>query len=124
MISKTVQMGERMILDKVSSSIGLKRVLRKTFGKEEGDYILSLAYFVICTGDPLYLAEHWCDQRGIEGKFSSQVSSGFLEKIDEDKANLFFKEWMIEHSDKRTLLFDITSISSYSSNLSHVEERT
>ena len=54
-------------------------------------------------------------------KFSSQVSSGFLEKIDEDKANLFFKEWMIEHSDKRTLLFDITSISSYSSNLSHVE---
>ena len=121
MISKTVQMGEMMILDKVSSSIGLKRVLRKAFGKEEGDYIFSSACFVICTGDPVYLAEHWCPQRGIEEDFSSQASSRLLAKINEDKINLFFREWMMEHSDKRTLLFDITSISSYSSNLSHVE---
>lgn len=121
MVSKTVQLGERMILDKVSSFTGLKRVLRKSFGKEDGDYILALAYFVICTGDPLYLAEHWCAQRGIEGRFSSQASSKFLEKINEDEVNEFFREWMIEHSDKRTLLFDITSISSYSNNLSHVE---
>ena len=47
MVSKTVQLGERMILDKVSSSIGLKRVLRKSFGKGDGDYILALVYFVI-----------------------------------------------------------------------------
>ncbi len=122
MVSKTVRLGERLILDKVSSSIGLRKVLRRAFGKEMGDYILSLAYFVVCTGDPLYLAEHWCEQHGLEGDFSSQTSSRILSMIDADKANIFFKEWMKEHADKRTLLFDITSISSYSNNLSYVEK--
>lgn len=35
MISKTVQLGEKMMLDNVSPSSGLKRVLSKAFAKRK-----------------------------------------------------------------------------------------
>lgn len=121
MTSNTVLLGEKMILNKVSESIGLPKVIKKVFGKEEGEYLLALAFFVLCSGDPLYLAEAWCSQRGFKGNYSSQAISKFLETINQDKANTFFKEWISANSDKKSLLFDITSISSHSEELSHVE---
>ena len=42
-ISRTERLGERMVLQKVSSSIGLGKVLRKVFGKEKGDALEALA---------------------------------------------------------------------------------
>ena len=107
-ISRTERLGERMVLQKVSSSIGLGKVLRKAFGKEKG-------------GDPVYLAEGWSAEHGMAGDFSSPSTSKLLASIGQDELNTFFNYWFQENGSTRGLLFDITSINSYARLIDQVE---
>ena len=120
-ISRTERLGERMVLQKVSSSIGLGKVLRKVFGKEKGDALEALAMFETCTGDPVYLADGWCAEHGMAGDFSSPSTSKLLASIGQDELNTFFSYWFQENGSARGLLFDITSISSYARLIEQVE---
>ena len=120
-ISRTERLGERMVLQKVSSSIGLGKVLRKAFGKEKGDVLEALAMFESCTGDPVYLAAGWCAEHGMAGDFSSPSTSKLLASIGQDELNTFFNYWFQENGSTRGLLFDITSISSYARLIDQVE---
>ena len=92
-ISRTERLGERMVLQKVSSSISLGKVLRKVFGKEKGNGLEALAMFKTCTGDPVYLADGWCAEHGMSGDFSSPSTSKLLASISQDELNTFFNYW-------------------------------
>lgn len=107
--------GPALVLNKVSTASGLQKVLRQAF-PATWEQILSLAWYLTATGDPLSHANAWCRNHETPGTqaLSSQRISELLSKMKEDERQTFFKLWGKQISEKEYLCYDITSISSYS----------
>jgi len=121
-VSKTTLLGENLILDKLIADTGLKQVLAKTIGKEKADLCLQLVKHSVCEGKPFYYAEDWLDARGFKGSaLCSQRITDFFRSLDKDVQNAFYAGWIAKKAEKRSLLFDISSISSYAKNNPYVE---
>ena len=113
-VSTTTLLGENLILDKIIADTGLKPVLAKTLGKEKADLALLLVRYSVCEGKPLCYAEDWLDARGFNGaSLCSQRITDFLRFLDKDIQNTFYAAWIAKKAEKKSLLFDISSISSY-----------
>jgi transposase len=116
------------LLDHVGESIGLKKALFETF-PNEWKKILSLSFFELSEGKPLYLFPQWSEDMYIpypherEGSITSQSISKLLKEIGERdaKREQFFINWIPEVEDTSSVIFDITSISSYSNCIDTVE---
>lgn len=121
-VSKTTLLGENLILDKLIADTGLKQELTKTIGKEKADFSLQLVKHSVCEGKPFYYAEDWLDARGFKGcALCSQRITDFFRSLDKDIQNTFYAGWIARKAEKRSLLFDISSISSYAKNNPYVE---
>jgi len=121
-VSTTTLLGENLIVDKIITDTGLKPALSKTIGKEKADLALQLVKYSICEGKPLSYAEDWLDARGFHGAaLCSQRITDFLRSLDKDVQNTFFTAWIAQKAEKKSLLFDISSISSYAKNNPYVE---
>ena len=116
--------GTVYFLDKISKKIGLEKLLQKYFPQYIQE-ILGLIYFLIQEKKPLYLAKLWLESTYFPDKvsLSSQKISDIAEKLgkDEESRMAFLKAWAKMHSDSSFIIFDITSISSYSKKLELVE---
>jgi Transposase len=122
MVSSTTFVGETSILDKVSGETKISRVLKESFGEDDRDKIMALAYYQICRGKALSNAEDWLEQRGFgDLGLSSQRVSELLERLKQDKINTFFKSWAGKHSKGGNLLFDLTSVSTYGKRNAYAE---
>jgi transposase len=77
---------------------------------------MTLAYFLVCTGDALVHADAWCRNHEVPaaGPYISQRISDWLSAITEDGRQSFFKAWSKQVSEQDFLCYDITSVSSYS----------
>ena len=103
-----------MILDKVCSDTGIRKSLLDAFSTGETDAILALAYYTVCRGKAFSHSEDWLEARGYADLgLTSQRISELLASISDDKQNAFFKSWMARQDKGDSLLFDITSISTY-----------
>lgn len=120
MVSTTTLVGQSLILDKIIKELRILKVLKEAFGEEDAKRILNLASFSVCEHKALSRSDIWLDDRGKEGLSSQQISD-LLPTLDVDKQNIFFSRWFKEHHDKKALLFDISSISSYAQNNTYVE---
>jgi len=121
-VSDTVLLGENLILDKMIANTGLKTVLSKTIGRQTADLALQLVRYSICEGNPLSYAEDWLDARGFNGvALCSQRITDFLRSLDKDVQNAFYIDWVARKTEKRSLIFDISSISSHAKNNPYVE---
>jgi len=121
-VSDTVLLGENLILDKMVANTSLKSVLSKAIGKETADRALQLVRYSVCEGNPLCYAEDWLDARGFNGgALCSQRITDFLRSLDKDVQNTFYAGWIARKAEKRSLLFDISSISSYAKDNPYVE---
>jgi transposase len=115
------------LLDHVGESIGLKKALFETFPNEWKN-MLSLSFFELSEGKPLYLFPQWLEDTYIpylnkRGNISSQSISKLLKDIGERdaKREQFFINWISKVEDTSSVIFDITSISSYSNRIDTVE---
>lgn len=106
--------GPMLVLDRIAQDTGLKATLKQAF-PEHWERILTLAAFILCTGDALVHADAWCRNHTVpaEGPFSSQRISEWLSAISEDGRQTFFKAWGKRISEQDFLCYDITSVSSY-----------
>jgi transposase len=121
-VSRTTLLGENLILDKIIADTGLKQVLTKTIGKEKADLSLQLVKHSVCEGKPFYYAEDWLDARGFKGSaLCSRRITDFFRSLDKDVQNTFYAGWIAKKAEKRSLLFDISSISSYAKDNPYVE---
>ena len=121
-VSTTTLLGENLILNKVIADTGLKPVLAKTLGKQKADLALLLVRYSVCEGKPLCYAEDWLDPRGFNGcSLSSQRITDFLRSLDKDVQNTFSAGWIAKKAERKSLLFDISSISSYAKDNPYVE---
>lgn len=109
--------GNIYLLDKISEKIGLKEILKEIY-PYRWNSILSLAFFAVSESSPFYLFEQWKAHTYIKGlkNISSQSISKLLKELGSmDRLQLDFSiNWCIKKGDTSALIFDITSVSSYS----------
>ena len=121
-VSKTTLLGQNLLLDPIIRHIGLGRILSNALGSQDAISVLELAKYSICTGRPLSYAESWLDERGFNGSsLCSQRITELLKRLDKDIQNTFFSSWIGKNMEKKNLLFDISSISSYAKHNPYVE---
>ncbi len=113
--ASTSVVGLPLILDRIAQETALATSLKKAF-PNRWDQILTMATFLVCTGDALVHADAWCRNHSVpaSGPFTSPRMSDWLAAITEDGRQTFFKVWGKRVSENDFLCYDITSVSSYS----------
>jgi hypothetical protein len=107
--------GPYLVLRKLASDSRLETLLRNCFpGRHE--HILSLAFYIVQKGLPLYRCESWStsNQHPSGVLITSQRISDLLLTITTDEMQGFFAGWMKLFAEKDCLCYDLTSVSSYS----------
>lgn len=121
-VSTTVLMGQKMVLDKACESIKLRNSLSMAFTPEETESILALAYYTVCQSKAFSRSADWLVERGYADLgLNSQSISVLLAQLTDDKVNTFFKSWIGQQTKGDNMLFDITSISTYGKNNLYAE---
>ena len=115
------EVGPWHVLETIGDECGLLPTLRKAFGDNEGWRLFVIACHQVVTGAPLYLMESWAVDQPlplelIDADFSSPGLSLFMEKLGRDCATVaaFHRYWIEHLGHPKSLVYDLTSISSYS----------
>ena len=120
--AKTTVSGHALIFNTIDKEIGLSNTLKKSC-PDSFKQIISLAWYLASTGDPLSYADSWCanHESPANGMLSSQRVSELLSKLSEGERQHFFKLWIKMIAEKDFLCYDISSISSYSKSNEYVK---
>jgi hypothetical protein len=104
--------------------LGLGPLLR-TVWPGTAQELLFLAIYQLVETKLLYLARAWAEGADVDPRLdlSSQRLSRLMEELgrEEDRRLQFFEAWMKQQRDIRAILFDITSLSSYSKLIEEIE---
>ena len=116
--------GNIFLLGKISSQIGLTEILKGSF-PDEWEKLISCVFFEVSEGKPLYLCGTWLENTYtdmLDGLPSQRVSE-LLKSVGENlPARLEFSRlWTEKRGEDEFVVFDITSISSYSKLIESVE---
>jgi transposase len=124
---KVLSHGEFVLLRKISEDLNLEQILLETLPANEVWPVLSLAMNYVIRPRALNHIQSWYEgtilaQDHPDLPLSSQSLSRILSRIGEGTANLDFSRALIQRtSTSRTLIYDITSLSSYSQNINLLE---
>jgi transposase len=107
--------GPYLLLDKICKEIKLFSLVKRIFPDKYLE-ILSIVYYIVQKGQPLYFLEGWSvrTKHPFDDLISSQRISELLREITEDDRQNFLNQWINIIQEKEYLCYDITSISSYS----------
>ena len=122
MHSTVQEFGVFYLLESISEEIGLTTILKKVV-KKRWEQILTLAFYMVATGDPAVYCEDWImkSESLACGKMSSQNISELLRVITNEERLNFHEKWCALRNEKEYFALDITSISSYSELIGDVE---
>ncbi len=116
--------GHIFFLRYLAKELGLFQILKSVF-PDKFEQILSLAFYEITEASPLYLFEYWQQDSFLpEIKLmDSHACSSLCEDIGKQETLRldFFKQWVANVKPIDAVYYDITSISSYSTNINFVE---
>ena len=112
-------------MQQVAQRIGLTQILQEVF-PDHYQSLLALAYFEICETAPLYLFPYWVESThlGDVEALSSKKLTGLTQRLGkmERERRQFFKKWVARYGQSsQAVVFDITSLSSYSELLDFLE---
>ena len=122
-IPETIQsVGYVEVVAHLAEAIGLTQILRQSFGKDS-EKLLSLAAYMMAHGNVMMDYADWAEStaQGQVPSLSSQQISEFFANMDETKRLAFFRQWLKKAQDNEYIAYDVTSISSYSEEISWVE---
>ena len=114
--------GVSHLLDEISSLSMISADLQACFPKDHRA-ILSLAYYLVSESEaPMYRFGHWARNHThpFGAELTSQRISEVFSRISYDGVMRFFARQRARYGDKEHLVYDITSISSYSELLRQV----
>jgi len=117
-----LESGVFKLLSGVAEQIGLNAVVKEVF-PDLWEQILSLAFYVVATGEPDMYCEDWIlkNESYDYGSMSSQRISELLIKITNEERMGFFGKWGNYRNEHEFFALDITSVSSYSELINDVE---
>ena len=108
----------------IINKIGLGDIVKETFPDHYAE-LIALTFYEIIESSPLYLFPYWLEDHYLPGtkKMDSSAISKFCDEIGRNQQQkIKFQEQWISHLQPVDVLFyDITSISSYSTNIEFVE---
>jgi len=108
----------------IVNRIGLSEVLKEVF-PDLYQELLYLSIFQVLESKPLYLFQPWAEATYLKEplELSSQRISRLAEELgkSEDLQQKFFHSWIRDQGDIQAVLFDITSLSSYSKLIEYLE---
>ena len=116
--------GDVFLFEYLSKELGLSAILEKVFDKDYKE-ILHLSYYMLSESSPSYLFPYWHEAHDISPvkKLNSQQLSALYDFIGRhERARLnCMKAWIQHVNPASGIYYDITSISSYSTNIPEVE---
>lgn len=115
--------GATYLFDRIGEKLGIMQDLKTCFPKDHKK-ILSIAYYLILEeNNPLFRFEKWhtLHKHPHDEDISSQRSSELFASITEEAKHHFFRLQGKRRVEKEFWAYDITSISSYSQQLSRVK---
>lgn len=107
--------GPTLVLKETAQEIGLAKVLKTAFPKSH-QQILTMAYYLACSGNALSHCGAWArgHDHPADSSLSSQRITEVIQSIRPDGIQSFFKKWGGKLLENDYLYYDITSVSSYS----------
>jgi len=121
--AKAVFSGPAIVFGGITSRYNIDTMLRKSFGEDDAQKILSLAWYLACEGDALVNSDVWLSyyENPAERPITSQEITKLLDSMNLDGIMTFYKLWLagFEKSGDK-ILFDLTSISSYCQDIDMV----
>ena len=116
--------GNIYLLQQIAARIGITALLQRVF-PEDASMLLALAFFEMSEAAPLSLFPYWVDTTYLEAikALSSAELTTLTQRLGrmEGEREEFFRQWIAQCSPVQTIVFDITSLSSYSNLLNEVE---
>jgi transposase len=115
--------GLTYLIHKSCQDIGLMDCLQETFG-EQTEEIVALASFIIREGNAMDGIDDFQERNlmpELDKLLTSQSCSRLFKSINSIKTYNFFKRWVKVALNNDTVCYDVTSISSYSKNITDVE---
>ncbi|MDY7026952.1 MAG: transposase [Spirochaetota bacterium] len=117
--------GHTAFLQALSKKLGVTAELKSAFPSLWIE-VLTLAFYKLAEGKPLYLCSHWLETVDLEEKpkLSSQRISALLHELSRQKDAIFrfFTAWAARNKEaNRFIVFDITSFSSYGKSIDYLE---
>ena len=120
--------GDAWLVLHLAESSGLQGELEGLFGHRDAGALLGLAAHQFVTGHALYRAEAWLSERELPVSWKSSIVSdsnvyGFVSDMGRDieRREEFFEHWIERHKGEESLIYDTTSISTYSAYLELAE---
>ena len=116
--------GNIFLLKFVSAKLGLTKILKSVFPKIHPE-VMALSFYEIMEGSPLYLFPHWHDEQylGNVKKLHSSSISNLCDDLGRSQVQRldFINKWVEQLKPIKGVYYDITSISSYSTNIDFIE---
>lgn len=115
--------GYTWLSQKICSDIGLTEVLHTVFGSRAAEMI-AMAAFIIREGNIMDHMAEWQERNylpDVEHFITSPEASRFFSSITPEERIAFFRLWVKRHYGGKSVCYDVTSVSSYASNLPEVE---
>lgn len=116
--------GNWYLLQQIAIQLGLPALLHQVFS-DDASLLLALALFEISEAAPLYLFSQWIETTYLHDvtALSSSELTRFTQRLGrmDTEREAFFRRWIAHCGPVQTMVFDITSLSSYSTLLNEVE---
>ena len=120
--SRILEFGVFSLLSRISDQVGLSAVVKDVF-PDIWEQVLSLAFYIVATGEPAMYCEDWILKSECYncGSMSSQRISKLMINITYEQRMDFFEKWGSYRNELEFFALDITSVSSYSELINDVE---
>lgn len=107
--------GNTFSLMALAEEIGLTDILSASFPNKWNE-LLNYAFYMVCEGNVMMYCDDWKEttQLSFDTAMSSQQSSELFSSITYEERMAFFSEWIQSISEQEYLVYDVTSISTYS----------
>ena len=121
-ISTIQTKGVTEFVDTAIEKSSLSKILKKVFPTNYKK-ILLIATYMLSQGNVMQYIDSWCEQNATEDNMiiSSQEVSKLFESITYEDRMKFFQAMSAARVENEFIAYDVTSVSSYSSNIDSVE---
>ena len=114
--------GITYLVDNIMKTLRLDEVLRYKF-PDIADQIIALAGYMLAESNIMYYFDSWTDEtHSYENvKLNSPQISRVFQGVDYQRRMDFFKTWIYAREQNEYIVYDVTSISSYSQEIESLE---
>ena len=107
---------------KLSKKLGVTKLVHKYF-PENAEGMLTAAQYMLSEGNVMCYIDEYTEthQTPTKGTMSNEMCSKMFASLRQEDMQLFFREWMKQKKQTEYVAYDVTSISSHSSNIRDLE---